>query len=219
MVNILSFDTSSGDLSIALKSGTGLFEKFISQGFKHSENLAGEIKKLVETAGIEMDKLDLIVCVEGPGSFTGLRIGMATAKGLSFSLGKPMTAVPSLDAMAFGLDFFNGIVVPVIDARKKRFYSALYKKGERISDYLDISAEGLIEKLLPHKRVLLTGPDADLFHRASEYRYVLNPVYNRANARFLLELGVDKYNKHGEAPEGLGPMYLRKSEAEIGITR
>ena len=144
---------------------------------------------------------------------------MATAKGISFSLGIPMTAVPSLDAMAFGLDFFDGVVVPVIDARKKRFYSAVYKGGERISDYLDISAEGLIEKLSPHKRVLLTGPDASLFHRISGNRYILNPVYNRANARFLLELGVVEYSNNGPAPEGLGPMYLRKSEAEIGITR
>ena len=219
MVTILAFDTSSRDLSIALKTETGLFEKFISQGFKHSENLAGEIKNLVVTAGMSMDMLDLIVCAEGPGSFTGLRIGMATAKGISFSLGIPMVAVPTLDAMAFGFDFFDGVVVPVIDARKKRFYTALYRKGKRITDYLDISAEGITKNLVHYKRILLTGPDAVLFNKESEEKCILNPAANRANARFLIELGLEKYKREGSAPDGLGPLYLRKSEAEIGITR
>lgn len=218
MKNILAFDTSSKLLSIALKTENGLFETFISQGFKHSENLTVEIRKLFDTAGTEMNDLDLVVCMEGPGSFTGLRIGMATAKGLSFSLGIPMTAVPTLDATAAGLEFYDGIVVPVIDARKKRFYSALYRNGERISDFLDVSAEILKEKLSYFDRVLLTGPDADIFYKQTDNLFEINPAFDRGNARFLINLGIKEYKLNGPAPIELGPLYLRKSEAEIGIT-
>lgn len=219
MVNILAFDTSSKLLSIALKTKTGFFEFFMSQGFKHSENLTTEIASILKTAELKPENIDMIVCPEGPGSFTGLRIGIATAKGLSFALQKPLVTVPTLDMLAYGLDFFKGTVVPILDARKQRFYTALYTEGERISEYLDISPEALINILNDHTNVILTGADAHVFHEISMRKYILNQDYNRGYARNLIPLGEILFEKNGAASEMLGPLYLRKSEAEIGITR
>ncbi len=219
MVNILAFDTTSKLLSIALQTEHGLFEHFIAEGFKHSENLALEIKNIVQTARIGMKDIDLIVCPEGPGSFTGLRIGLSTAKGISYALNKPYVTVPTLDMMAYGKEYFEGIVLPVLDARKKRFYAALYKKGKRISDFLDASQETLSLLLSEISGVLVTGADADVFYIASGKQYPLDPDFKRGYARYLLPLGKERFEQKGPAPEGQGPLYLRKSEAEIGITR
>ncbi len=219
MVKILAFDTSSKLLSVALKTDRGLYETFISRGFRHSENLTLMIKNLAETAEMELKELDLIVCTSGPGSFTGLRIGISTAKGLSFALSKPMVIIPSMDMMAEGLGFFNGAVLPVLDARKKRFYAAVYENGERKSEYLDASPEEIEAALEGYERVLLTGPDAPEFNSLTGGKYIVNPAFDRANARFLIQPGIDEYLKNGGASEACGPLYLRKSEAEIGITR
>ncbi len=219
MVNILAFDTSSKLLSIALKTEKGLYETFISGGFRHSENLTMLIRNLAETAETELKELDLIVCTSGPGSFTGLRIGISTAKGLSFALSVPMVIIPSLDMMAQGLEFFDGAVLPVLDARKKRFYAAVYENGERKSGYLDASPEDIEAAIKGYGRVLLTGPDAPEFNSLTGGKYTVNPSFDRANARFLIQPGIDEYLKNGGASEACGPLYLRKSEAEIGITR
>ncbi len=219
MVNVLAFDTTSKLLSIALETGKGLFEHFIAEGFKHSENLALEIKYITQTARINMEDIDLIVCPEGPGSFTGLRIGLSTAKGISFALNKPYVTVPTLDMMSYGKNYFEGIILPVIDARKKRFYTALYKKGERISDFLDISYDSLSSLLSEHSNVLITGADADIFNKVSKEKYLLDPDFKKGYARYLLPLGRERFKQAGPAPDGQGPLYLRKSEAEIGITR
>ncbi len=218
-MNILAFDTTSKLLSIVLQTESGLFEHFLFQGFKHSENLVREIQSILETAEIRPEEIDLIVCPEGPGSFTGLRIGLSTAKGLSFALEKPFITVPTLDMLASGNEFFDGTVLPVLDARKNRFYTALYKKGKRVSDYLDIAPEFLMEKLSDEKRVLITGADADIFHNLSGKKFLLDPDFRKGYARYLLSPGKALYEEKGPSPETIGPLYLRKSEAEIGITR
>lgn len=217
-MNILAFDTSSTILSIALHTEQGFFEHTISQGFRHSENLTFEIKSLLTTACLDLHDIDLIVCPEGPGSFTGLRIGIATAKGLSFALEKPFVMVPTLDMMAYGFDFFDGIVIPVLDARKQRFYASLYKKGIRTSEYLDISPQKLLMKLKDNERVLITGTNADLFYNISHKKFYLDPDFKRGYARNLIPLGNNIFKKQGPSPDTIGPVYLRKSEAEIGIT-
>ncbi len=219
MVTVLAFDTTSRLLSIALETGTGLFEHFIFGGFRHAENLALEIESIVQTAGIGMEDIDLVVCPEGPGSFTGLRIGISTAKGISFALQTPFITVPTLDMLSFGKEYFNGTVMPVIDARKQRFYAALYSRGKRISDFLDSSPEDLSILLADHERVLITGPDADTFHTVSGGQYLLDPDFKRGYARYLIPLGKERFEERGPSPEEQGPLYLRKSEAEIGITR
>ncbi len=223
-MNILAFDTAGDLLSAGLRTDEGYFEENRLSGLKHSENLLPSIKRLIEFAGIKLDQLDLIICTRGPGSFTGLRIGMATAKGLSTGTGAPVVSVNSLDAYAYGYNFFSGSVVPVIDARKNRFYTAVYSDGKRVSDYMDISSDDLRNELSDSKRVLFTGPGSSLL----EERFLSNtdkaPVFdsffsffNSGLASVIVELGIRQYNESGPDSNDTGPFYIRKSDAELSI--
>ncbi len=218
-MNILAFDTSTEIFSVSLRINNNSFVFSCSRGYKHSETLVTEIESLLEKAGISIKELDLIVCPKGPGSFTGLRIGMATAKGLSLGSGIPMVTVPTMDMMAFGLDFYKGIVVPVIDARKKRFYTAFYEQGNKISDDLDLTFEDISNRLNKYGSVLFTGPDAQMF--MANYKepplFSIYPVYGGTWSTSLIQLGQQKFELSGSSHDTEGPVYLRKSEAEIGI--
>lgn len=219
-MNILAFDTSTEIFSVCLVTNQKSFEFSCSQGYKHSETLVTEIDLLLKKAEISTSDLDLIVCPSGPGSFTGLRIGMSTAKGISFGSDTPMVTVPTLDMMAYGLNFFDGLIVPVIDARKKRFYTAFYTKDEKISDYLDLTPEDIFARITNYDRVLLTGPDAKAFSDLLEIKtnISVDPMCSRGWACNLIHLGQKQYDRFGSSPDTEGPIYLRRSEAEIGIT-
>ena len=220
-MNILAFDTSTEIFSVCLTVSRNYFEFSCSQGYKHSETLVTEIDLLLKKAEITSSELDLIVCPQGPGSFTGLRIGMSTAKGISLGSDTPMVTVPTLDMMAFGFDYFDGVVVPLIDARKKRFYTALFVKGEKVSDYLDLTAGDISTRLKDYSRILLTGPDAQIFAdmHNKETDISVDTMKRRGFACNLIPLGRKLFEEFGPSHETEGPLYLRKSEAEIGITR
>ncbi len=219
-MNILAFDTSTEIFSVCLAAYNNYFEFSCSQGYKHSETLVTEIEYLLKKADIASTELDLIVCTRGPGSFTGLRIGMSTAKGISFGSDTPMVTVPTLDMMAFGFDYFDGAVVPVIDARKKRFYTAIFTKGNKISDDLDLSSGDIFTRLKGYSRILFTGPDAQILAdiHSLETDISVDPIKRKGFACNLIPLGRKYFEKYGPAPDTEGPLYLRKSEAEIGIT-
>ncbi|MBI9105215.1 MAG: tRNA (adenosine(37)-N6)-threonylcarbamoyltransferase complex dimerization subunit type 1 TsaB [Spirochaetales bacterium] len=218
-MNTLAFDTSGSFLSIGLKTETGFYEENRSAELRHSEHLLPAVERLMNTAGIEFSNLDLIVCSKGPGSFTGLRIGMSTAKGLAAANGTPIVSVSSLDILARGLSFFNGAVVPVIDARKKRFYSAIYYCGEKQTDYLDISTPDLAAMLKDYSRVLFTGPDCGIFlHNLQSAYYNFSVEQYRpvqGLSLVMIEHGESIFSEKGADREDSGPLYIRLSDAEI----
>jgi tRNA threonylcarbamoyladenosine biosynthesis protein TsaB len=181
-----------------------------------------EIAEMLEKAGIGPGNLDLIVISRGPGSFTGLRIGMAAAKGLSAGTGVPLVSVPTLDVLAYGRGTASVPVMAVIDARKGRFYCAVYRSGERLSDYLDISAEETA--LLPLRaaggasgELLLTGPgvDALLSQISKPDLWHIDPLRRSGCGFSLASCGKRFYNSAGADSDNTGPLYLRKSEAEL----
>lgn len=175
--------------------------------------------------GLAAADLQLIVCSTGPGSFTGIRIGLATAKGIAFGLSCPLIGVSSLDAFALPYSSFTGDLYPVIDARKGKIYTALYRGGERRSDYLDVTPAELRERLAGvSERVLFAGPDAGAI------RTLLctdeNPVFvdrisavSYSDPLALLDAGELAFARVGADPGEPVPLYLRKSEAEIGAGR
>ena len=131
-MNILAIDTSTAVLSIALKTETSYEERLIDGNFSHSEDLLPEIEKLLARASLDISELSLIVTAKGPGSFTGLRIGMASAKGIASALSIPVVSIPTLDAIYHAVSFYPGAVISVIDAKKRKFYLSAKKNGETI---------------------------------------------------------------------------------------
>jgi len=214
-MNILVFDTSTDMLAVGVKSDGGMKTR-VESGFRHSETLLPTIERCLADASIGLKDIGLIACTSGPGSFTGLRIGMSTAKGLSLALGLPWVGVPTLDCMAFGREMPGRTVVPVMDARKNRIYAALYQGGQRVSEYLDVSLSALLAAADGEAEVSFVGPDADLLSD-----YVLerpgfsiekdDPAGRLAGLAHLAEI---QFREKGGAGEMEGPLYLR--EPEIG---
>ncbi len=216
-MNVLAFDCSTNILSVCLKRNEDLFETTKIIGYKHAEFLVPSIDSLFSESGLKPGDLDLVICSKGPGSFTGLRICYSTAKGISYGNGCPLISVPTLDFLSYPFRFFDGIVVPVIDARKKCVYTSIYRNGGRISDFFDIQPSKLKIILKKHKRILFTGPGSKLIgdHFKPGKSIFFNCLNNMGYTQALVEIGLDRYdNMKYDKPED-GPVYKRKSEAEL----
>ncbi|MCL2792805.1 MAG: tRNA (adenosine(37)-N6)-threonylcarbamoyltransferase complex dimerization subunit type 1 TsaB [Spirochaetaceae bacterium] len=220
-MNIIAFDTSTENLGIALKTNNTLYTIALNESLKHSEKLLPLTETLFNAAAIKTENIDLVICSKGPGSFTGLRIGMATAKGIAFALSVPFVSVPTLDFLASDLSFFDGAVIPVIDAKRKRYYTAIYEKGSRKTDYLDAEYNEIIELSNKYKKILLTGPYSSKLYNdilankdIADENIFLDPRSNDSKVSMCLEIGVDLYNKGLTDKDDSEPIYIRKSDAE-----
>ena len=215
-MNILVFDTSTETLVVGVRIGNGDLTAAATEGFKHSETLLPSIETCLGNSKTSMKDIELIACTSGPGSFTGLRIGMATAKGLSLALGIPWVGIPTLDCLAYGQGEDGGLVVPVLDARKNRVYSAHYAGGRRTGPYLDVSIPDLLASVQGENKVRFVGPDADLLEDYTLERPGFT-IVREPPTRRLLGLSVlaeTQYREKGPSADGEGPLYLR--EPEIG---
>ena len=220
-MNVLVFDTATEKLAAALKSGNEIFTITADQGFRHSEKLLPSAEKLFDLSGTSIDDVELIGCTRGPGSFTGLRIGMATAKGLAVGKNIPVVSVPTLDLYSSGYNSFSGAVLPVIDARKNRFYAAVYEKGKRETDFLDLTPEEIRETVKNYKNILLTGPHTNLFLEkyGKDERIIIDPFAGFSKIEFLIEICEEMYKKGITDSDSQGPVYIRKSDAEEALSR
>jgi tRNA threonylcarbamoyladenosine biosynthesis protein TsaB len=220
-MNILAIDTATAVLSVALSSEQGNWYAEADSGPRHSEFLMDMIDGMMKTAGLAPGDLDCAACMRGPGSFTGLRIGFSAAKGLALALGIPLVSVPTLDCMALFHSPWPGVALPLIDAKKRRFFTALYRGAGRISGYLDADIPEIVSLLPKEGGVLLTGPGADMFasEAASVFppeRIVLDPGRKKGAAKELLEIA-SKGTILNNSGDDLfsAPWYLRKSDAEL----
>jgi tRNA threonylcarbamoyladenosine biosynthesis protein TsaB len=222
-MNILALDTAGAVLSLALSSGTEVWYFEMDGGLRHGELLMDGVDRLCLNAGLTPTDLELAACMKGPGSFTGLRIGFAAAKGLSLARNIPMAAVPTLDCMAFPWAAWPGLVLPAMDAKKGRFFTARYRNGKRESDYLDTTpaeiARTISEKDEP---VLLSGPAAELLRDSispllDSRRFFIDPSGKRGKARELLDIIIKRGILEKDPEPCGGPLYVRKSDAELSF--
>ncbi|MCL2608905.1 MAG: tRNA (adenosine(37)-N6)-threonylcarbamoyltransferase complex dimerization subunit type 1 TsaB [Treponema sp.] len=231
-MNIVAIDTATDLFSVALavtgESRTDTWVFRADSGMRHSELLPGLLDVLVRKAGIMPKDIGGVVCMGGPGSFTGLRIGYSLAKALALSCGIPFAAVPTLDCLARPLSCLPGILVPVLDAKKRAFFCAPYRGTERLGPFMDATpAEiaGVLGDFGPEP-VLLFGPGAEMLHRellllpgealAGRERPVLGRGLKAGDAGTLLEIALETgiLDSGGDDPLS-GPGYLRKSDAEL----
>lgn len=224
---ILSIDSSTPVAGIAVADEQRLLgEMMVNTENTHSEKLLPMIVSLLEELKLKPENLDGVAIMQGPGSFTGLRIGMATAKGLVQGSGAKLLAVPTLDCMAYNLVNYSGIVCPILNAQKKQVYTALYttEQGvwQRKSEYQAIAAESLAEQLLAlGQEVWFLGDGVNAY--GSVFQEKLGSLCHFApmhqhlpRAASLAVLAIEKA-KQGEFADlyTTEPIYIRKSEAEV----
>lgn len=133
MALILNLETASTNCSVSIYRGSEMLaiREDPSPQYTHGELLHIFIQEAIKEAGLEMKDLNAVAVSKGPGSYTGLRIGVASAKGLCFALGLPLLGVPTLESMAIQLEIEEGVIIPVLDARRMEVYAAVFDRAHR----------------------------------------------------------------------------------------
>ena len=218
-MKILVIDTSGPVCGTAVMDETKVYSEFTAQNKNtHSASLMPMIEAALNAAGTEMKDLDAVAAVTGPGSFTGVRIGVATAKGLAHGAGLPCIPVDALEALAASAGDFDGIVCPIQDARAGQVYGAAFRKEERLTgdapmkleEYLNtVSALGerflFIGDGVPVHREAITAAMGEKVEFAPAYRGYLRPS---AAGWIALEKGMETDYL------GLQATYLRPPNAQ-----
>lgn len=215
---ILGIDSSAISAGCALVEGDKIVaESFLNTRHTHSETLLPMISGMLKSAGATLSDVEKIAVSAGPGSFTGLRIGVSTAKGLADAAHKPCAAVSTLEAIAYNFTGVDGIVCACMDARRNQVYNALFSSENgvitRLCEDRAISAEELSKELSAlDGKVILAGDGAELINSLTESCYSLAPP----NLRFQRGSGVcfAARNAPEIAPAALMPTYLRLPQAE-----
>ncbi len=221
----LAFETSAKAASVALtENGKLLGESYQNTGLTHSQTLMVMAEDLLKQCGKTVSDLTAVAVAEGPGSFTGVRIGVAAAKGLAWGRQIPCYGISTLEAMAVSLGIYEGHICACMDARRSQVYNALFlvEKGDvsRISEDRAIALADL-KSDLEHVDgpVFLVGDGAVLTHKtlSGELPDLILPPEHRLHQRAVgVALLAEKKQENGETGDGnaLSPNYLRLSQAE-----
>ena len=223
---VLSVDSSSLVTTVALlKDEFVLGEYTLNFKREHSVILMEKIEMLLNDCQIDISEVDGFVVSKGPGSFTGLRIGMATIKGLSMGANKPYVSISSLDALANSLITFDGIICPIMDARRNQVYTGIYRFEEHqlvtVEGQMAVPMTELIRKLNERgEEVIFLGDGVPVFAQTIaenlKVPYSFAPAHvNKQRAAAVAALG-ELYVKEGKTVTAMEhiPEYLRVSQAE-----
>jgi len=225
-MRILAVDTAAKSCSVAIMAAGSLSAELITlKDETHSKHLMELIHKVLGMAGFRVGELDGLAVTIGPGSFTGLRIGVSTVKGLAHALNKPVVGVSSLDALAWQCADRSHLICALLDARKGEVYSATYRfendtltqKSLENATAPEAAVEGLKEPCV------FIGSGAQLYRRN-----ITNVLGNLANfapedqniirASSVGFLSMEKFKTHDTSEAaGLVPHYIRKSDAELNF--
>jgi tRNA threonylcarbamoyladenosine biosynthesis protein TsaB len=216
---ILGIETATARVGCAIGGHEGVLGlNETTRGRRHAELLAPEIEVLCRQADVRLDEIGCIAVDVGPGLFTGLRVGMATAKALAHALRVPIIGIPSLDLLAFPVRRSPKLIAAVIDARRGEVFWALYRAVpggvQRVSPYTVGTPADLVADLLVTNEDTLAIGDGPRIEFAEQFlsHPSAAPLVQLAHARALRE--------DWTSPEKLEPLYLRKPDAEINwITR
>ncbi len=220
---ILAFETSAKAASVALMDGERLLgESYQNTGLTHSQTLMVMAQELMQTCGVTPEAVTAVAVAAGPGSFTGIRIGVAAAKGFAWGRELPCAGVSTLEAMAWNLGIHEGYVCPVMDARRSQVYNGLFyaRNGvlERVRPDRAISLEELGRELETLEGpIYLVGDGSLLTHRTLDRLPLILPGEHRMHQRAAgVALVARELLRAGQTPSpaDLTPNYLRLSQAE-----
>ena len=224
---LIAIDAATRYSGLALlQDETVLAECIISSGLTHSQRLLPALDFLLQEAGYTIAQIEAIVVTEGPGSFTGIRIGMSTAKGLAQGLNCPVVGISTLEAWAAGFSGGNGLILPLLDARRNEFYTALYRRQDQQLETLIEPCQRKLTELAamiqPYPEIVWPIGDAIETYREQLLQALGERSRLAADCQRLPRpamLGTLGYRKLQKGQVGslfeLRPQYLRKSEAEV----
>ncbi len=231
-MRILALDSSGLVASVALVDSTESGEELVAEytvNYKktHSQTLLPMLDEVARMIELDLQTVDAIAVAGGPGSFTGLRIGAATAKGLGLALKKPLIHVPTIAGLAYNLWGAKGLICPIMDARRGQVYTGIYTfedgKLKTLEDQMAISIEELAQKLKGYREtVIFLGDGVPVFRKQLEEELMTDceisfaPAnMNRQRGASVAALGLEYY-KAGKIESAMDhqPDYLRVSQAE-----
>ena len=217
-MKILSITTSSSVCSVAILDNTNIIKELSLNNEKtHSENLMPLISNIFTETELSLDDIDYIACDIGPGSFTGIRIGISSVKAMAEVKNIKIIPVSSLEALSYNIDNSNTYICCLIDAKNNNVYSALFNENHiLISDFIADDVDKVLEDL-PKKTMCFIGNGSELYkdkilNKFNDAQFCDNNLLSSAN------LGICAYNKilknEYVTADTLLPLYLRKSQAE-----
>ncbi len=226
---VLGIDSATPVATVALANTDKLIaELFYNIKKTHSQRLMPMIDSILKETGTSLNDIEGLAVSIGPGSFTGLRIGLSTIKGLAHVLQKPLVGISTLDGLAYNLKGSSGLICPILNARKNEVYTAIYDgcTMELLTDYLAVPPEKIISIIENRgEMVTLLGDGVAIFQElfvnklGNQVKFAL-PANNLPRAGQVAYLGAQRLAK-GEYDSliSLKPFYIRKSEAEVRLER
>lgn len=221
----LALETSAKSVSLAVtENGTLLAQAYQDRGLTHSVTLMPLLDGMLKTAGLTLDDMDIIAVAQGPGSFTGIRIGVSAAKGLAWAKALPCCGVSTLEAMAYDVTDFEGVVVGAMDARRQQVYNALFRtengRVTRLCADRAVAMELVAKELaaIPEPK-LIVGDGAvllyDFLQKARIGCRLASPLHRQQSAAGVA-LAAEHLAAQGLtcSAQELQPVYLRLSQAE-----
>lgn len=225
-MKILAIESSTRVATCAVMEDENLLgEYIINDNLTHSVKLMPNVKTLMDNLGLKVEDIDVFAAAVGPGSFTGLRIGIASVKAMAHANNKKTVAIPTMDALAFNIPFADGIIVPMIDARRDRVYTGIYKwiDGEfRVQMEQDVlNIYDMIDLLKKRdEKIIINGDVKDKYGDILEEKLGERIIFSTNSTKMprassVAELAFMKMKKDGTIDyKELVPEYLRKSQAE-----
>ena len=224
-MKILALETSAKSVSCAVvENGAPLASAYQCTGLTHSRTLLPMVDAMLRNAELTLDQIDAVAIAAGPGSFTGLRIGIAAVKGLAWAADKPCVGVSTLEAMAENVSHIDGLIVGAMDARRSQVYNAVFERREgllvRVREDRAISLDDLCEDLQNiEKTIFLVGDGAELCYTTLLERLpqlTLLPEHLRQQRASGVALAAWEKIGQGDCGDAaaLCPNYLRLSQAE-----
>ena len=225
-MKILGLDSSGIVASVAIVEDDVLIAEYtVNYKKTHSQTLLPMLDEIAKMTELDLNSIDAIVVAAGPGCFTGLRIGSATAKGLGLALKKPLIAIPTVEGLAYNLYDISGLICPIMDARRKQVYTGIYRFTDHqlkvVEDQMAVPMETVIEKLNQYgEAVTFLGDGVPVFHELIAEKmtvpYSFAPAHvNKQRAAAVATLG-EIYYRQGKTETAMEhvPDYLRVSQAE-----
>lgn len=220
-MKILSIDTASNLCTVAILEDTKCIKEIIVNDTRnHSEKIMPVIEQVLTECNLTLQNIDLIICDKGPGSFTGIRIGVGTVLAFKDSLNIPCLGISSLESLAYNITS-SGIICTLIDAKNNNLYFGVFEKKDNSIKQIEELSFKTIDEIIPilskYKEIIFVG-DGSIVHKDFLEKQLENCTFSENNNLSSFSLGLAGLNSYNNNTNfDLMPLYLRKSQAERAL--